>query len=149
MKSMLEKALLGAGTYENASATPVTTCTVNATSVALPKTYHQLTLRGTRCWMIGNSASDLTRAFTGRTARGVRNRFMAEHGGAAPAAYPHVHHLTAPLRAAARERGDAGGFNLWAGQAHALAHEGPAADIVRSLADEARAAVEAALPRLR
>jgi len=40
---------------------------------------------------------------------------------------------TAPLRAAARERGDADGFNLWAGQAHALAVERPAAETVRAL----------------
>ena len=35
-----------------------------------------------------------------RTARGIVNRFLAEHAGDAPAAYPDVHHLTAPLRAA-------------------------------------------------
>src|SRR6185503_3763038 len=40
----------------------------------------------------------LTRAFTGRTARGVVNRFLREHAGEAPAAYPEVHYLTAPLR---------------------------------------------------
>jgi nitronate monooxygenase len=72
----------------------------------------------------------LTRAFTGRLARGLVNRFLLEHSAAAPIAYPHVHYATAPLRAAARERGDADGFNLWAGQAHALAEELPAAEIV-------------------
>jgi nitronate monooxygenase len=35
--------------------------------------------------------------------------------------------------AAARKRGDADGFNLWAGQAHALARERPAGEIVRAL----------------
>ena len=54
----------------------------------------------------------LTRAFTGRTARGLVNRFMTEHEAGAVVAYPQVHHATAPLRAAARARGDAGGFNL-------------------------------------
>ena len=57
----------------------------------------------------------LTRAFTGRTARGIENRFMREHEADAPHGYPEVHHLTAPVRAAARERGDADGFHLWAG----------------------------------
>lgn len=75
----------------------------------------------------------LTRAFSGRLARGVRNRFMAEHPDA-PIAYPEVHHATAKLRAAAREAGDADGFNLWAGEAYPLARELPAADIVRWLA---------------
>ena len=86
----------------------------------------------------------LTRAFTGRTARGIVNRFLREHSPGAPSAYPEVHHLTAPLRAAARERGDADGFHLWAGQAHALAVEEPAGELVRRLAAEAAAALEAA-----
>jgi nitronate monooxygenase len=86
----------------------------------------------------------LTRAFTGRTARGLRNRFLDEHTDAAPRGYPHLHYLTAPLRAAARSAGDTGGFNLWAGQAHRLAREAPAAEIVARLAAETRAALAAA-----
>jgi nitronate monooxygenase len=74
----------------------------------------------------------LTRAFTGRLARGIENRFMSDHPDA-PLAYPHIHYATAPLRAAARERGDADGFNLWAGQAHALAAPRPAAETVIAL----------------
>ena len=80
----------------------------------------------------------LTRAFTGRTARGIVNRFMREHDG--PSAYPEVHHLTARIRAAARDQEDADGFHLWAGQAHALAEPVPAGELVRRLAAEARAA---------
>jgi nitronate monooxygenase len=76
----------------------------------------------------------LTRAFTGRLARGIVNRFMLDHDADAPSAYPEVHHLTAPMRAAARARGDADGFHLWAGQAHELARAEPAADIVRGVA---------------
>lgn len=90
----------------------------------------------------------LTRAFTGRQGRGIVNAFMEEHSEDAPIAYPHVHHATAPLRAAARERGDAEGFNLWAGQAHRLAREAPAAEIVRELSDSAREALAAAAKRL-
>src|SRR5215213_3429686 len=70
----------------------------------------------------------LTRAFTGRTARGIENRFMREHDATAPSGYPDVNHLTAPVRGAARERGDADGFHLWAGQAHALTRELPAGE---------------------
>ena len=80
----------------------------------------------------------LTRAFTGRTARGLVNRFLDEHSAAAPPAYPEIHHATSPLRAAARRHGDADAFNLWAGQAHTLARELPAAEIVRQLGAEAR-----------
>ncbi len=83
----------------------------------------------------------LTRAFTGRTARGIVNRFLVEHSDSAPAAYPEIHHMTSPLRAAARRRGDAQTVNLWAGQAHELAQELPAAEIVRQLGADARAAL--------
>jgi nitronate monooxygenase len=75
----------------------------------------------------------VTRAFSGRRARGIANRFLLEHPDA-PSAYPEVHYLTSPLRAAARERGDGDGFNLWAGQAHSLARAEPAAAIVARLA---------------
>jgi nitronate monooxygenase len=75
----------------------------------------------------------LTRAFTGRLARGIVNAFMEEHPDA-PRAYPEIHHATAPIRAAARKRGDADNFNLWAGQGHALAREQPAGEIVERLA---------------
>src|ERR1019366_5504549 len=90
----------------------------------------------------------LTRAFSGRQARGIVNRFMREHGADAPTAYPDVHHLTAPIRAAARTAGDPEAINLWAGQAHALARSEPAADIVRRLGAEARDAVRLAARRL-
>src|SRR4051794_8945171 len=90
----------------------------------------------------------LTRAFSGRTARGIVNRFLREHSADAPAAYPDVHHLTAPLRSAAREQGDADGFHLWAGQAHALAPETPAGELVRRLAADAAAALEDAAGRI-
>ena len=89
----------------------------------------------------------LTRAFSGRRARGIVNRFMTEHSDAAPSAYPQIHHATSPLRAAARKKGDADAFNLWAGQTHRLAPSGPAAEIVREISDSAREALEAAANR--
>ena len=84
----------------------------------------------------------VTRAFTGRAARGIVNRFMVEHSAAAPIGYPEIHHVTSPLRAAARRSGDADAFNLWAGQAHELVEARPAADIVRDMAAEARAVLD-------
>ncbi|MGI8557793.1 MAG: nitronate monooxygenase [Solirubrobacteraceae bacterium] len=75
----------------------------------------------------------LTRAFSGRLARGLRNRFLEQHSTGAPIAYPQIHHATSPLRAAARANGDTGAFNLWAGQAHRLALGLPAAEIVARL----------------
>jgi nitronate monooxygenase len=89
----------------------------------------------------------ITRAFTGRPARGIVNRFMREHEADAPLGYPDVHHVTAPLRAAARERGDAEAINLWAGQAHPLAREGSATDLIREIAVDARRALAEAARR--
>ncbi|MEV0227702.1 nitronate monooxygenase [Streptomyces sp. NPDC050704] len=84
--------------------------------------------------------TELTRAFSGRQARGLMNRFMREHGPYAPAAYPEIHHLTSPLRKAAAKAGDAQGMALWAGQGHRLARELPAGQLVEVLAAELAAA---------
>ena len=84
--------------------------------------------------------TELTRAFSGRPARGLVNRFLREHGPYAPAAYPEVHHLTSPLRKKAAASGDAQGMALWAGQGHRLARELPAGQLVEVLAAEIDAA---------
>jgi nitronate monooxygenase len=91
--------------------------------------------------LAGRAPTALTRAFTGRSARGIVNDFMRRHGDSAPSAYPEVHHLAAPMRAAAREEGDPDGFNLWAGQAYPLARSVPAGDLVRELAADAHQAL--------
>lgn len=100
-----------------------------------------------RAALAGDVRTELTRAFTGRRARGIVNRFMRVHADA-PSGYPQIHHLTAPLRAAARAAGDAEAINLWAGQAYPLAEELPAAELVRLLGADARAALAAAQARL-
>lgn len=97
--------------------------------------------------LAGDGATALTRAFSGRLARGIRNRFMSTVGPG-PVAYPEVHHLTAPLRRQARERGDAELINLWAGQAFSLARERPAGETVHVIAREAREALRQAAERL-
>jgi nitronate monooxygenase len=79
-----------------------------------------------------SATTGLTRAFTGRLARGIHNRFMDQHPDA-PIAYPEIHHATSPVRAAARKAGDADLINLWAGEAHQLAEALPAAEIVAKL----------------
>jgi len=85
-----------------------------------------------------------TRAFTGRIARGIRNQFLDRHSAEAPAGYPELHHLTAPMRRAARAAGVPDLVNLWAGQAYPLSRSVPAGELVRSLAAEARDALAAA-----
>jgi nitronate monooxygenase len=76
----------------------------------------------------------VTKAFSGRYARGVRNAFIDEFDADAPLGYPEVHYMTAPLRAAAHAAGDPQAVNLWAGTAYRLARSGTAADIVVELA---------------
>ncbi|UNO42056.1 nitronate monooxygenase [Streptomyces sp. MST-110588] len=83
--------------------------------------------------------TELTRAFSGRPARGLVNRFMREHGPYAPAAYPAVHHLTSGLRKAAAKAGDAQGMALWAGQGHRMARELPAGELIEVLMAELEA----------
>jgi nitronate monooxygenase len=90
---------------------------------------HQQALRDDR-------PTRLTRAFTGRRARGIVNRFMLDHDGAAPIAYPEIHYVTAPIRAAARASDDSETINLWAGQAYQLTREKPASELVEELAHE-------------
>ncbi|MFC5911437.1 NAD(P)H-dependent flavin oxidoreductase [Streptacidiphilus monticola] len=76
----------------------------------------------------------VTRAFTGRPARGLRNGFIERHQDSAPLGYPAVHHLTRGLRTAAPAAGDADRLHLWAGTGYREARTGPAAAVVDRLA---------------
>ncbi len=80
----------------------------------------------------------LTRAFSGRLARAIPNRFTRETAAheheVAP--YPLQYTLTRPLRTAAAERGLPDYVNLWSGQAAALTRPRPAAEYVAALVAE-------------
>jgi len=76
----------------------------------------------------------VTRAFTGRYGRALRNRFTDEHEPEAIFGFPQVAMMTAPIQATAVELGDPHGAALWAGAAFHHAKAAPAADIVRELA---------------
>ncbi|WP_158256129.1 nitronate monooxygenase [Corynebacterium sp. 13CS0277] len=74
-----------------------------------------------------------TRAFSGRMARGISNRVMEEFSAVAPAAYPELHYVTAPMKRA----GDLEAMSLWAGTGFPRGVEAPAVDIIAALmADE-------------
>jgi nitronate monooxygenase len=75
----------------------------------------------------------VTKAFSGRYARGLHNRFITEHEGQAPFGYPEVHYLTSPLRAASVRAGDPHATNVWAGTGFRGAKAAPAADIIAGL----------------
>jgi nitronate monooxygenase len=78
------------------------------------------------------TATALTRAFSGRPARGLVNRFMLDHVDV-PAAFPEINNATKPLRAAAAAGGDTERMNLWAGQGYRSATELPAGEIIERL----------------
>lgn len=75
----------------------------------------------------------VTRAFTGRSARALTTTWTELFSEAAPAAYPHVHHLTAPLRAHGKATGEAELAHLWAGTGHERVRALPAAELARTL----------------
>jgi nitronate monooxygenase len=83
----------------------------------------------------------LTRAFSGRRARGISNQFLRAHSADAISAYPQIHHVTAPLRNNAKETNNRENLHLWAGQAYPLAVAEPAADVVARLHAETQAAL--------
>ena len=76
----------------------------------------------------------LTRSFSGRPARGIRNRFIDEYDAIAPSGYPALHHLTSPIRKAAAAAGHPEAVHLWAGTGYKQAAAGQAADVLRALA---------------
>jgi NAD(P)H-dependent flavin oxidoreductase YrpB (nitropropane dioxygenase family) len=76
----------------------------------------------------------LTRAFTGRPARGLRNDFIHRYNDVAPYGYPALHHLTAAMRRAAAAAGDPERLHLWAGTGYAHATEESAGTILHRLA---------------
>lgn len=78
----------------------------------------------------------LTNLFTGRPARGIVNRLIAEQGPFNPAApdFPLATSALAPLRAAAEARGSGEFSPLWCGQHPPLMPDLDAAAITRALA---------------
>jgi nitronate monooxygenase len=92
----------------------------------------------------------LTRAFSGRTARGIPNRVtrdLADADDIAP--YPFQNAMTRDIRTAAAEQGRAEFLSLWAGQAARLAKAKPAAAIVEELMRDARESLALAASALR
>jgi nitronate monooxygenase len=80
-----------------------------------------------------STTTALTRAFSGRPARGIVTEFMLAHPDA-PAAYPEINNATRSLRARAAAAGDLSGMSLWAGQGFRLALDWPAAEVAAMLA---------------
>ena len=84
----------------------------------------------------------LTRAFSGRWARGIRNRFMELSESSEALSYPWQNSLTGPMRAAAARKGDRNYVSLFAGQGAALARRMPAAALMAALEREMQEAIK-------
>jgi nitronate monooxygenase len=76
----------------------------------------------------------VTRAFTGRYARALRNRFIDEHEAHAVFGFPQAAMVTGPIQAAAVKLGDPHGVGMWTGSAFRHVRTGSATDIVQELA---------------
>jgi nitronate monooxygenase len=76
----------------------------------------------------------LTKAFSGRPARALRNEFTDEFTASAPLGFPALHHLTSSLRRASAAEEDPSAVNLWAGTGYREATTEPVATILRRLA---------------
>ncbi|OMB93987.1 2-nitropropane dioxygenase [Mycobacterium sp. NS-7484] len=75
----------------------------------------------------------VTRSFSGRYARGLRNRFVIEHDAQAPLGYPEIHYLTSPVRKASVAAGDPQATNVWAGTGWRSARTGSVAEIIAAV----------------
>jgi len=97
-----------------------------------------------------DAGTTITRAFSGRPARSIRNAFVdrAEAERLPVLPFPIQNKATGPLRAAAARQGNADYVSLWAGQAYPLARRMSAAELVHAIAAEyheaARALIRAA-----
>ena len=120
-----------------ASAVQLGTAFLTTDEAGAPECYKQAIL-GAR-----ENQTRLTRAFSGRPARGIVNRFMEqvdrEPGAILP--FPLQNALTRPLRTAAAKAGRAEFLNLWAGQGLRMARREPAARLVARLAAETATAI--------
>ncbi|TVS00154.1 MAG: nitronate monooxygenase [Rhodospirillales bacterium] len=96
-----------------------------------------------------DDATAVTRAFTGRPARGIRNPLMAtiEQAGTPIPDYPVQAALTAPIRRAATRWGRTDAMALWAGQGAGRARALPAAALMEALVKEAADATPTAIGR--
>jgi len=126
-----------------AAAAQMGTAFLTCSEAGIPEAYKQAILSARE------DATRTTRAFSGRPARGIVNRFMNEverEPGMAEAilSFPLQNALTRPLRSAAAKLGRAEFLSLWAGQGVRMAQRQAAGALVARLAQE----TEATLNRL-
>jgi nitronate monooxygenase len=95
-----------------------------------PPAYKQAILQA------ADDGTAITRAFSGRWARGVRNRFLDETPEDAILPFPMQNALTRPMRTVAAQRGEIDYLSIWSGQGTRLARAGSAAALMARLVEE-------------
>jgi nitronate monooxygenase len=117
-----------------ASAVQLGTAFLTCDEAGVPEVYKKAILKARE------HETRLTRAFSGRPARGIVNRFLTEFeesdAAGAILPFPLQTDLTRPLRAAAAKQERAEFLSLWAGQGVRLAQRRMAAQLVECLAIE-------------
>ena len=117
-----------------ASAVQMGTAFLTCHEAGIPEAYKQAILAA------HENQTRITRAFSGRPARGIVNRFMTEmesedRNDAIPP-FPIQNLLTRPLRTEAARQGRSEFLSLWSGQGVRLAHRQSAAELIARLAKE-------------
>ena len=118
-----------------ASAVQMGTAFLTCEEAGIPDAYKQA--------ILATSAHEtrITRAFSGRPARGIVNRVMTEIGDQDVPGFPLQNALTRPLRTEAGKRGRTEFLSLWAGQGLGLARRQSAAALMKRLVAETEATV--------
>jgi nitronate monooxygenase len=87
-------------------------------------------------------STTLTRAYSGRWARGIRNSFIDKSAQSAePLPYPWQSALTSAMRAAALKNNDLDVMQMWSGQGTSLARAMPVAELMVALRREMHDAI--------
>lgn len=116
-----------------ASAVQMGTAFLTCHEAGIPDVYKQAILTA------HEDQTRITRAFSGRPARGIVNRFMSEIESDEHdviLSFPLQNALTRPLRTAAAREGRAEFLSLWAGQGVRLSHRQSAQELIARLAKE-------------
>ena len=123
-----------------ASAVQMGTAFLTCDEAGVPEAYKQAILNARE------DQTHITRAFSGKPARGIVNRFMTEvEKDGSPDSilpFPLQNKLTRPLRTKAAQQGQAEFLSLWAGQGLRLARRQPAAQLIARLKDEMETAMK-------
>ncbi|HYK18421.1 MAG TPA: nitronate monooxygenase [Bryobacteraceae bacterium] len=127
-----------AGALEaGASAAALGTAFLASPESGAPEAYKRAVVEADR------NSTVITRAFSGRPARGLRNDFISRLEGKETSIlpYPLQNALTRAMRTAAGQQGLAGFLSLWAGTGVARAGSAPAGELVVRLVEELHSSV--------